>query len=314
MTESVRSMPVAAFAIRGSLVIGTDNGEWSTLGAGEQLVPLPGTGPVSAVIDDGAGTLTVACWEPKLEQLRDGAWSQIALSAPAVALASTPRGLVIADTGGGLSVLAGSSRVPLQELTSTEPVVALQPAAQGLVVLAASGAVEVTTWPGQEGALVPVSTASIGRAHALFPGIRAGTVLVAGARGLGVLEQKRLVAVTTDLGDRVSGASVFAGHARAFVFGDDGGSWIVDESLGRPARVRLGAAEVAGCVPGADGTVLAWTTDGVLHVVGHDGASWRVAEDSVVLAAPEVGRIGTIAIHWTPVSGARVSRGHVAWN
>ena len=34
-----------------------------------------------------------------------------------------------------------------------------------VVVLAASGAVEVTTWPGSEGPLVPVSTASIGRAQ-----------------------------------------------------------------------------------------------------------------------------------------------------
>ena len=316
MTDASRSIPVAAFAIRGSLVIGTDAGEWSMLDAGEQLVPLPATGPVSAVVEDATGTLTVACWEPRLEQLNDPsrAWSEIALAAPAVALAATPRGLVIADTSGGLSLLGGDAHVPVHELTSPEPVVALQPMDQGLVVLAASGAVEVTPWPGQDGPLTPISTASIGRAHALFPGIRRGTVLVAGARGLGVLEQKRLVAVTTDLGDRISGAAVFAEHGRAFVYADDGEAWIVDDGLGRPARVRLGDVEVAGCVPGADGTVLAWTTDGALYVIGYDGASWRIADGGVVLAAPEIDRIGTIAIHWTPQGGARVTRGHVAWN
>jgi hypothetical protein len=316
MTDGSRSIPVAAFAIRGSLVIGTDAGEWSTLGADDQLVPLPATGPVSAAIEDASGTLTVACWEPRLEQLDDPsrAWSEIALGAPAVALAATPRGLVIADTSGGLSLLAGGAHLPVHVLTAPEPVVALQPMEQGLVVLAASGAVEVTTWPGHDGPLAPVSTASIGRAHALFPGIRRGTVLVAGARGLGVLEQKRLVAVTTDLGDRIGGAAVFADHGRAFVYADDGEAWIVDDALGRPARVRLGDAEVAGCVPGPDGTVLVWTTEGVLYVVGHDGASWRIADGGVVLAAPEVGRIGSIAIHWTPLGGARVTRGHVAWN
>ena len=316
MTDASRSIPVAAFAIRGALVIGTDAGEWSTLGAGEQLEPLPATGPVSAVVEDATGTLTVACWEPKLEQLNDPSrgWSEIALAAPAVALAATPRGLVIADTGGGLSLLEGASQVPVLALAAPEPIVALQPMEHGLVVLAASGAVEVTTWPDQDGPLAPVSTASIGRAHALFPGMRRGTVLVAGARGLGVLEQKRLVSVTTDLDDRISGAAVFADHGRAFVYTDNGEAWIVDEALGRPARVRLGGAEVAGCVPGADGTVLAWTTEGVLYVIGHEGASWCVADGGVVLAAPELGRSGTIAIHWTQQGGARVTRGHVAWN
>jgi hypothetical protein len=79
--------------------------------------------------------------------------------------------------------------------------------------------------------------------------------------------------------------------------------------------VRLGDSKVAGAVAGTDGTVLAWTTDGVLHVVGHDGASWRITEGGVVLALPEPNQIrGSIAIHWTAAGGARVSRGHVAWN
>jgi hypothetical protein len=312
--EFVRSIPVSAFAIGGSLVIGTDAGEWLTLDSGDALHALPSTGPVSAVVEDSAGTITVACWEPVLKQLRDRVWDDLSLSAPAVALAATPRGLVIADTGGGLSLLAGSSRVPVQELTAPEPVVALEATEDGLVVLAASGSVEATVWPGQEGGLAPVNTAAIGRAHALFPGIRRGTVLVAGARGIAVLDRQRLIAVTTDLGDRVGGAAVFRDRGRAFLHADNGEAWIVDEGLGRPALVRLGDAEVAGCAPGTDGTVLAWTTDGALHVVGHDGASWRVADRDVVLAAPEVARAGSIAIHWTPSTGAHVTRGHVAWN
>lgn len=320
-----RSMPVSAFALRGDLVIGTDTGEWLALGAGDRLTPLPPTGPVSDAIDHGDGMLSVACWAPVLMQLRQpwrpgsGSWTELALSAPATALALTPRGLVIADTGGGLSLLAGTSRVPVQELTSPEPLVSLLGAEGGVVALGASGALEVTAWPGAEGGLVPVHTGSIGRAHALFPGIRAGSVFVAGARGLAVLDvhplRPRLASVTTELSERVSGVVVFADRARAFVHADDGAAWIVDEGLARAVRVRLEGADVAGAAPGADGTVLVWTTDGTLHVVGHDGASWRVTEGGVVLAVPELDRAaGSIAIHWSASGGARVTRGHVAWN
>jgi hypothetical protein len=311
----VRSIPVAAFAHRGSLVIGTDSGEWLSLGSGERLVALPETGPISDAVESPDGTVTVACWEPVLKQLRDGAWIDLALSAPATALAVTPRGLVIADTGGGLSLLAGASRVPVQELSGPEPIMSLQAIDGGLVALGASGSVEVTDWPGGEPVLMPVHTGSIGRAHAIFPGLRPGTALVAGARGIAVLERQRLASATTALSDRISGVAVFANRGRAFIYADNGDAWIIEDGLGRPSRVQLGNAEVAGAAPGADGTVLAWTTDGALHVVGHDGASWRVTDGGVVLAVPEPDTArGSIAIHWTAADGARVTRGHVAWN
>ena len=311
----VRSVPVAAFSLRGALVIGTDGGEWLSIGAGDRIVPLADTGPISDVVDHGDGTLSVACWTPVLKQLRDNAWTDLALSAPATALAITPRGLVLADTGGGLSLLAGASRVPVQELTSPEAIVALVGVDGGLVALGASGSVEVTTWPGAEGGLTPVHTGSIGRAHAIFAGLRRGTAFVAGARGIGVLERQRLTSVSTDLGDRVSGVAVFADKGRALVYADDGSAWIVDEGLARPARVRLGDGKVAGAVSGSDGTVLAWTTDGTLHVVGYDGASWQVTDGGVVLALPEPNQIrGSIAIHWSASRGMHVTRGHVAWN
>lgn len=311
----VRSIPVAAFAQRGSLVIGTDSGEWLSLGSGDRLTALPETGPISDAVEALDGTVTVACWEPVLKQLRDGAWVDLALSAPATALAVTPRGLVIADTGGGLSLLAGASRVPVQELSGPEPIMSLQSVDGGLVALGASGSVEVTEWPGGEPTLMPVHTGSIGRAHAIFPGLRPGTALVAGARGIAVLERQRLSAATTDLSDRISGVAVFANRGRAFIYADNGDAWIIEDGLGRPSRVDLGHAEVAGAAPGADSTVLAWTTDGALHVVGHDGASWRVTDGGVVLAVPEPDTArGSIAIHWTAADGARVTRGHVAWN
>lgn len=311
----MRSIPVAAFSLRGSLVIGTDAGEWLSPGSGDDLVELANTGPISDAVDHGDGTLSIACWAPVLKQLRHGTWTDLVLDSPATALAVTPRGLVIADASGGLSLLAGASRVPVQELTSSQCVVQLVAADGGLVVLGASGTVEVTAWPGAEGALVPVDTGRIGRAHAIFAGIRPGTAFVAGARGVGVLDRQRITAVATDLGDQVAGSAVFAGRARAFLYADGGEAWIVDEGLARPARVRLGDGKVAGATQGADGTVLAWTTDGVLHVIGYDGASWRVTEGGVVLAIPEPNQVrGSIAIHWSAAGGPRVTRGHVAWN
>ncbi len=309
------SIPVSAFSLRGSLVIGTDRGEWLAVGSGDRLDPLADTGPVSDAVEHNDGTLTVACWAPVLKQLRSGTWTDLALSAPATALAITPRGLVLADTSGGISLLAGTSRVPVQELTSPEPILAMLGIDDGLVALGASGTIETSTWPGGEATLTPVSTGMIGRAHALFPGVRRGTAFVAGARGLGLLERQRLGSVSTDFGDRIAGVAVFAERGRAFAYADNGDAWIIDDSLARPARVRIGESKVAGAVAGTDGTVLVWTTDGVLHVVGHDGASWRIADGGVVLALPEPNQIrGSIAVHWTESGGARVSRGHVAWN
>jgi hypothetical protein len=262
---------------------------------------------MSDVVAEADGTVTVACWSPELRQLRQGAWSTISLSAPAMALASTPRGIVIADTGGGLSLLSGAARVPVQEVTSPEPIVAL----------GASGTVEVSTWPVVEGGLVPIHTGTIGRAHAIFAGIRPGTALIAGSRGIATLDadgtRPRLAAVTTDVKERVSGAAVFTDRQRAFVYADSGEAWIIDEGLVRANAVRLSAG-VIGAAPSGDGSVLVWTADGALHTVGSDGATWRVTGDGVVLAVPDPGRTGSIAIHWTASGGTRVTRGHVAWN
>src|SRR5215813_2522395 len=80
--------PVMAFAVGGSFVVGTESGDWLSL-AGDQLAPIASTGRASAAVRDAAGVLTVACWEPKLERYERGAWSSIALAAPAIALAAT---------------------------------------------------------------------------------------------------------------------------------------------------------------------------------------------------------------------------------
>jgi hypothetical protein len=315
-----RSMPIAAFPHGGSLVIATDDGEWLRLGTGESLEPMTATGPMSDVVAETDGTITVACWSPELRQLRHGpmspAWSTISLSAPATALAATPRGLVIADTGGGLSLLTGAARVPVQELSSPEPILSLVWVGS-LVALGASGTVEVSTWPVVEGGLVPIHTGTIGRAHAIFAGIRPGSALVAGARGIATLDadgtRPRIVAVTTDLKERISGAAVFADRQRALVYADSGDAWIVDEGLVRANPVRLSAG-VIGAAPSGDGGVLAWTADGALHTIGSDGATWRVTGDDVVLAVADPGRTGSVAIHWSKSGGTRVTRGHVAWN
>jgi hypothetical protein len=310
---TLASSPVAAFAIHGSLVIGTDTGAWLSLGSGEQLTAIASTGPMSAAVRDAAGTLTVASWEPRLAQLRDGVWASIALAAPAAALAVTPRGLVIADAGGGLSLLAGASRAPVQELTTDEPAVELVPGGVGIVALLANGAVATTAWPqaAAAAALSFVDTTAIGRVHALFPGIRDGTVLVAGARGCGVLDRGRLVAVANDLGDRIAGAAVFRARGRALLHTDEGDGCVVDDRLSRTARIAAGV--IAGCTSGDDGSVLAWTTSGGLQAIGDDGTHQALADGDVVLAVPEVGRVGAIAIRWAPSTGVRVTRGHMAW-
>jgi hypothetical protein len=307
------SLPVAAFATHGALVIGTDGGDWFSLGPGDRFTPLASSGPASAMVCDASGTVTVAPWQPALRQLRDGAWSTIALTSPVIALAVTPRGLVLADATGGLALMASSSRAPVQELAAEAPVVALAPAGHGLVALLAGGAVAVTRWPAPEAppVLTVLDTASIGRAHAVFAGAFDGAVLVAGARGLGLIEHGRLIANPGDLGgdagDRLAGAAPLP-SGRALVHGDGGDAWIMDRRLNRVVRVAISG--VTGCAAGAEGRALAWTGHGALYAVASDGAHRLLTSGSVVLAAPEVGRIGALAIHWTPERGVRSTRGH----
>jgi hypothetical protein len=287
-----------AFAVGGSFVVGTEAGDWLSL-TGEQLAPIASIGRASAAVRDPAGALTVACWEPKLERYEDGAWSSIALASPALALAATAKGLVIADAGGGLSLMTG--RVPVQELVAPEPVVELAPGGDGLVALLASGKLMTTAWPTGEATLVAIDTHAIGRAHAMFG------ALVAGAKACGVLDRRRLVAVATPLPDRIAGAAAFSGRGRFLVHTDDGEACIVDDRLNRVAGLAIG--DVAGCASGDGDKVLAWTTAGALEVIASDGAHRRIADGDVVLAAPEVGRIGVIAVR----RGNKVTRGLVAW-
>lgn len=310
------SVSVTAFAIHGAFVIGTDAGDWFSLGPGDELAAVASTGPVSAVVQDAAGMLTVASWESRLMQLREGAWTPLALAAPALALAVTPRGLVIADAGGGLSLLADASRAPVQELSADQPVVALAPRGGGIAALLATGAVAVSAWPGAAAAALEViDTSATGRVHALFPlapAMAGGGVLVAGARGYGLLDGARLVTVASDPGFRVAGVAVFGAHRRALLHSDEGDACIVDERLSRTARLAIGA--IAGCTSGDDGGALAWTAAGALYAIDHLGAHRKLADGDVVLGAPDVGRIGAIAIRWAPAWGVRVTRGHVAWS
>jgi hypothetical protein len=306
-----RTVPVVAFAVNGTLVVGSDEGEWGSL-AGSAVTELPSTGQISACVQDVSGVVTAACWEPRLEQLRDGAWTSIALSAPALALAATDHGLVLADTSGGIARLAGASHVPMQELTSHEPIVELVGCGGGIAALSMSGTVSVAPWPATDGPLVPVATHAIGRVHAIWPGIRPGTVLVAGATGLGVLEHRRLVAVATDFGEPIAGATVV--HGRALIWGDRGGAWIIDERLARVARVRPGASVLVGATAIGD-RALGWTTDGALYAFdGSAEGGTRLAFGDIVLAVPDVDKVSVIAVRWTPHGGTRATREVIGWN
>jgi hypothetical protein len=296
-----------AFAV-GEIVVGTDAGEWFA-GTEGVLAALPATGPFSAAIEAAMGVV-VASWEPKRHVLDGRAWTVIDLASPALALASHSKGLVIADVDGGLSLLAAGTRVPVQELSAPSPIVDLAPLGGGLVALAANGALDATTWPGEAGPWIPIDTTTIGRPHAVFA-IDQG-VLVAGARGVAVVNGSRLAAVTTDLPERIRGAAAFTGRGRTCLYDDAGAGWIVDVTLGHTARVRLRESTLVGVAAGTD-VLLAWTSDGALHAIHPDGSASRLAAREVALALPEPGRpTHGIAVHQN-AAGVRVTRGHVAW-
>jgi len=312
-------MPVVAFVAGERIVVGTDAGEWLALENVEnaELRALLATGPFSAAVARG-GEVIVASWEPRLLTLRGGAWAELAVAQPVLALAAVRQGLAIADVDGGLALLGEGARVPVQELAAATPIVELAPLGGGLAALVAGGALEVTPWPGEPGPLAAVDTGAIGRPHALLPGFTPGTALVAGVRGVGILSGPRIIAATAELPEKIRTAGVFHGRGRACacLVGDGGGAWIVDEGLGYAARVRLPGAGLVGVAAGAGAgdALLGWTADGALHAIQPDGATARLAAGEVVLALPDPARPRHgIAIHWSAAAGAHVTRGHVAW-
>ena len=326
--------PVVVCATGNGLVIGTDAGEWRSV-AGDQLRALPATGAMSAVGVDAAGLLHVACWEPSVKQLRDGAWTEVALGAVPLALTSIGRvarrpdanpdglaragmtddagSLVAGDSGGGLAIVPTTARIPVQELTAPDAIVELHALGDALVVLGARGAVGVTAWPRVPDApLVSIDTAAIGRVYAGFAGMRDGTLILAGRRGLGILERDRVTAVT-ELHDPIRTVAAFRDHGRACVVTDAGDAWLVDATLARVGRLQLGDP-LAGVVPAPDGSVLAWTLAGAMYVVNREGKTTRIAEGDVVLGAPDPSDPhGYLAVHWTQAGGARVTRGRAPW-
>ncbi len=343
--RELASAPVMVCATRDGLVIGSDAGEWcavvgdrSTSGGAArsgdagpcELRPLPATGPVSAAAVDAAGVLNVVCWEASVKQLRDGSWTDVALGAVPLALvqlASSDAGgsvthdglaragvtaLVAGDTSGGLLIVPTTARIPVQELTAPEPIVELHALPEALVVLGARGALGVTGWPRVADApLVSVATASIGHVYAAFAGMRAGTLVLAGARGIGILEHGRVTGVS-ELADRIRTVAAFRGHDRACLVTDAGDAWLVDTTLARVGRLQIGDP-LAGAVAAPDGSVLAWTQHGTLHVVERDGKTTRVAEHDVVLGAPDpADPHGYLAVHWTPTS-TRITKGRATW-
>ncbi|MCX5745930.1 MAG: hypothetical protein NT062_25920 [Proteobacteria bacterium] len=317
----MQAVPVTILAKPGACVIGSETGEWAVADRGDRITPLPATGPFGAAVLDTAGSLIVSCWAPVVQQLRAGArtWEPIELGATPLALVATPRGVISGDATGGLAIVPTSSRISVQELTAAEPVVELCSTDDGLAILGASGALEVTGWPFRatetspyrDGAqLARVDTAAIGRPYGLFPGVREGSAIVAGRRGIAALAGNALAYVV--VGElEVRGVVRFAGADRACLFTDGGEAWILDPSLARVTRVRT--VDIAGASAMPDGTVLIWTHHGDLALLASDGAVRGLAGRDVVGAAPDPDRAsGYLAVHWTATDGVSLSRGG-AW-
>lgn len=273
------------------------------VGAPESLPP---TGEVSAAASDGT-LLAVATWDGKLHRLEGDAWRSIDVDQPILALAYTSKGLVLADAGGGLSLLGGTASVPIQEMAAQDPIVELARADDGLLAIAAGGGLVTSKWPGVEGArLTDADTELIGRAHALFA--TAGeAVIVAGAGGVGVWHGARLVATSVELDERVRSAAVFANGSRMCFVTDAGSAYVADQNLARVVRARGGGSFI-GAAASADGAALAWTADGALYAISADGAAAKLPAANVVLAAR-----GNLAVHWTAAQGVKITRGVAAW-
>jgi hypothetical protein len=313
IAAGVHARPSALLAGSRALVLGTDLGEWRTIGAGGELRPLPATGPVGAAVVDGAGIVTVSCWEASIKQLRRDGWAEIMLDAAALALAVSPHGVIAGDAAGGLTLVPEGSRAPVHELVTKTPIVELHAAGDSLVVLDALGALSTTTWPKGAAELVPIDPRALGRPHTLVPGPHAAATVVVGDRGLGLLDATGLTGVVIE--PFVRAVTWFPGTDRACVVTDAGAAWIVDGTLARVARIRIAEACVEGCAAMPDGCLLAWTADGDLYAIEPTGAARRLEEGDVVLAAPDPGEAaGYVALHWTASGGVRLSMGRTAWS
>jgi len=307
------AQPIALLAGKQAPVLGTETGEWFLIEPDDALVPLSGTGPFAAVISDAASVITVGCWDGSIKQLRGRTWTErTLLDTPAVALANSARGVVAGDASGGLSIVVTGPRPATTSMTAAAPIVELGTADGMLAVLDSSGSLAVTHWPVRADGLAPVAAEPLGRPFALYPGVRVATLIAVGSHGLGVIEGDRLTAIVAEPGVRA--VIAFRDHDRACVVTNGGTAWIVDGSLARVARLRIGSAGIEGAAAGGDGNLLAWTTDGDLLSVRPDGAVRRLIEGDVVLAAPDPDGIGGyLAVRWTAEGGPRVARGEATW-
>jgi len=312
------ALPIALLPTKHGAVIGTEAGEWFEIGDGDALVALPPTGPFAVAIVDPSGTVTVACWDESIQQLRGRSWEPRRVAEPAIALAVTERGLIVGDAAGNLTLVPPGARLRGEQLAAGAPVLELGVAGVSLVMIDAHGRLAVTAWPLRgDGALVALDTDALGRPFALCPGARAATLIAIGERGIGVVDGARLTDVVEARGVRAVAA--FRGHDRACVVADGGAAWLVDAQLARVAPIRIpgGGAGIEGTAAGLDGSLLAWTADGGLYAIGPDGAVRRLAEGDIVLAMPDCDDredpSAHIAVHWTADAGPRVSRGSAAW-
>lgn len=306
-------------------IVGSDTGEWSRI-VDQRVVPLPQTGAFGAAVVDDLGVVTVGCWSNSVKQLRAGEheWTDVQIGATPLALAATSRGVIAGDATGGLAFVPVAGKIAIQDLSGSEPIVELCVLSEGLAILGANGALDVTGWPFRTTAaspyrdahqLVRVDTSAIGRPYAIYPGPRDGSAIACGRAGYAVLSGSALAYIVVE---QVAIRAIvrFAHAQRACVLTDGGDAWIVDASLARVARLRMPEGAIVGLATAGE-RVLAWTYDGELFAVAPDGAA-RLALPGVrdvVLATPDPVRHGdVIAVTWRPESGVATTRGRIAWS
>ncbi len=296
-------------------LLASDSGECFLIGpsgltASEPLRDLQGCAAVAVAPD---GTLVAGRYTPMVACLSSAGWEFHTLTrAPVLALAATPHGVAVGDAAGDVVLFRAGREATAVSLG--EPVLDLQPCAEGLAALGAGGAlgylVGVEEW--DEG-FQPVSLPlEFARPTGLFE--------VGKHARVGCLDGERLALVDLGSGKVIVGNRVFPAGIRQVValkrrqacYGvltDGGDLWLLEADLSSAQAVAFPGAsqKVAGICRQPSGGVLAWTVEGSLFAINRENAVRKLAADNVVLAHAEEDHPGRIhVVRWLPNLGAQV--------
>lgn len=305
--------PVASVVGERWAFVVTDQEEWLGVAPDGRLHPvLPRLSAHSTAAFSVGQELLVGLYEPMLARLRGERWEYLPQEAPVLCVGSSPEGDVAGTAAGGLVLIDASPPVPFTRIR--DPIAALAPFDDGLVVLGSRGRFGRVLWPIEgKDALAWINTDALGRPVGLFEAVQYNHIGVHSATRLGILDPVagRLDVCKQSVAQGIREVVFLGASSRPYVvLTEAGGLLLADAALSNLRPVRLPReAYVSGCCQAESRSRFhAWTSDGELYTIT-DEAVESTAADGVVMAYYSNPSIKALqVIRWRPETGATLER------